>query len=196
MLHIEFYHQYEHVVRRPVARSGWRILPSLVLVTCLTACDPLGVDTTPGNIIDGNRKTDESSGEPNDSFQQAIGAVIDGNGVALLQGTVSEKGDLDVFSLGALERGDQVVVQADTGSVGSRLDVSIALFDGDGRLVSSNDDRIPSDLDSSMELIVRHDSDEYFLVATHSAFSADGRFTGAYELDVTITNWEPVERVY
>ena len=163
----------------------------MALVICLAGCDPFGVDTTPANIVDGNRdpsETVKSSGEPNDSFQQAIEAVVDGSGVALLQGTVSEKGDLDVFSLGALERGNQVVVQADTGSVGSRLDVSIALFDGDGRLVASNDDRIPSDLDSSMDLIVRHDSDEYFLVATHSAFSAEDRFTGAYELDVTITS--------
>lgn len=147
-----------------------------------------------GDVVDGNRDPAATSvlgkisGEPNDSFSQAIVAVFDDEGVAQLQGTVAEVGDLDVFLLGPLSAGFRVMVDADT--TGSALDVSIGVFDDRQRLVYNNDDRGGSDarfLDSYIEWIVRHDGDSYCMVVTHSAFAGSGAFTGTYRIDVQIT---------
>ncbi len=143
---------------------------------------------------DGNRDdtvTDppgKNSGEPNDAFTDALVAVFDANGVAGLQGTIEAVGDLDVFSLGALSPGAQIIVDANTS--GSPLDVSVALFDDQQRLVYANDDREGSGtrfLDSFVEFIVRHGGDDYFLVVTHSAFSSSGQNIGGYRVDVQIS---------
>lgn len=144
-------------------------------------------------MIDGNRgsiSTDvagKTSTEPNNSFSQAIIAVFDDEGIARLQGTVAYTGDLDVFSIGPMSAGDRVTVDADT--TGSALDVSVAIFDAEQRLVYNNDDRNDSTnryLDSYIEWIVRHDGDTNYLVVTHSAFASSSRYTGTYKVDIRI----------
>lgn len=148
-----------------------------------------------GAVIDGNRDATltsplgKTSGEPNGSFSTAIVAVFNREDVAELQGTVSSRGDLDVFRLGSLSRGDRVRV--DTATVGSPLDISIALFDDQQRLVFANDDRCgdPTQarcFDSIADLVIRHDGDRYFLVVTGSAFAARGAESGTYTVDVRL----------
>lgn len=169
----------------------------LLAVSMITGCgiDP-GFVPPPDNgpaadVIDGNRDapstgvSGKTSGEPNDSFSQAIVALFDKDGIARLQGTVADIGDLDVFALGPLSPGDRVIVDADT--TGSLLDISVAIFDAAERLVYNNDDRGGSSarfLDSYIEWVVRHGGDPYYLVVTHSAFAGRGGFTGTYEIDV------------
>ncbi len=139
-----------------------------------------------GDAIDGNRGSTSSSvvqGEPNGSFRQAIEAVFDATGVARLQGTVASTTDLDVFALGAMSAGDRILIEAQT--TGSSLDVSIALFDGEGRLVSANDDA-GGTLDSLIDVTARHAGDAYSLVVTVSAFASSGTRSGTYTADVTV----------
>jgi hypothetical protein len=156
-------------------------------------------------VPDGNRDMSltsplgKTSGEPNGSFESPIIAVFESDGVARLQGTVSSGGDLDVFYLGEMNRGDRVVVDVDTPS--SQLDSSIALFDGAERIAYTNDDiegSVNIDLDSFVDWIVRHE-DSYFLVVTHSAFAGSGRHVGSYRVDVTVTSGsavpEPIPQV-
>ena len=171
--------------------------PVLVLgvVVGLGGCG-LDIPQPPGDgVIDGNQDCALTSplgktcGEPNDTFANFVAAVFDSSGVARLQGTVSMVGDLDVFLLGALSPGDRVMVDATTG--GSALDVSVAIFDSAQRLVMNNDDRTETpvlDLDAYIDWIVRHASDRYYLVVTHSAFASTGRFTGAYAVNVRVTS--------
>lgn len=145
-----------------------------------------------GNVNDSNT-SDKTSSEPNDTFAQAIAASFDDNGDAFLQGTVSGVGDLDVFSLGPLARGDRLLI--DTSTPGSTLDVSIGVFDGDGKLTYNNDDRGGSTsrfLDAYADWIVRHDSDAYFLVVTHSAFADPGTLTGTYSVHVQRSSGDDV----
>jgi hypothetical protein len=167
----------------------------LLLAACtLIAGCPVGTwSTAPSVVTDGNvdgtGTTQTEPGAPNDTFTQAITAIFDASGVARLQGTVSLVGDLDVFALGPLSRGDRLIV--DAGTSGSSLDVSVGVFDTDSKLAYNNDDRGGSTsrfLDSYIQWIVRHDSPMYYLVVTHSAFADPGTFTGAYTVSVRVAS--------
>lgn len=182
-------------------------LAVVLLISVLGGCGTFPPGTTE-EVIDGNRSSSsigvagKTSGEPNGSFADAIIAIFDDAGVARLEGTVEAVGDLDVFSLGPLTAGDRLIVDAVAGGSGFGLDVSVAVFDAQQRLLYSNDDRDDSilrTLDSYIEWIVRHDSDTSYLVVTHSAFAASGAYTGTYRVDVKITPGfsvpDPVEQV-
>jgi len=152
---------------------------------CAGCPGSLGGVTTGGGV-DGNAGPTASSvveREPNGSFGQAIAAEFDANGSAHLEGTVGSAPDLDVFSIGMIKSGDRIVIRTDT--TGSNLDISIALFDASGKLVSANDDA-GGTLDSFIDVTARHDGDPYFLVMTGSAFAAAGTHTGSYSVEVTI----------
>jgi len=144
-----------------------------------------------GEVVDGNRNPSvtspvgKTSGEPNDGFSETIVAVFAADGVARLQGTVENVGDLDVFQLGAFTQGDRMTV--DTYTPNSALDVTIALFDAEGRLVANNDDRSDGSsesLDAFVDFIVRHAGNPYYLVVTHSPFAGSGKSIGSYRVDV------------
>ncbi len=158
-----------------------------------------GDEPITGDLVDGNRDGELSSpfgktfGEPNDMSPDAVVAVFDDNGVAGLQGTVSQRGDLDVFWLGSLSGGDRVIVDAFAFDYG--LDISIALFDVAERLVYNNDDRGGSGdrfLDSYIDWIVRHESSVYYLVVTDSPFARRRESTGSYTMDVHLASGHAV----
>ena len=184
---------------RSIPRSVCAWAGIMVLMVSLSACDAVVPIDPTGNLLDGNQNTFVTSpkgktfGEPNGAFPQAIVAVFDAGGSARLQGNVSTLGDLDVFELGGLNPGDRVTVDVDT--AGSALDVSVALFDDEQRLVFENDDRGGSGsrfLDSHVDWIVRHEGDPYYLVVTHSAFAAAERNTGNYRATARITGPQAV----
>ena len=188
---------------RPLASSTRRLghlampLAAVWLAAAMAGCGTAvpGI-TDPGTIDveDGNRDTTltsslgKTSGEPNDTFSQAVAAVFGRTNKAALEGSIMAEGDMDVYQLGALSAGDSLAV--DTATTGSALDVSIGLFDGDQRLVYENDDRGGNDssrfLDSIAEWTVRHSSNNYYLVVTHSAFADPGTYTGTYTIDITL----------
>lgn len=159
----------------------------------------LDVDTGGGGgggdtIVDGNlgggvpTGSGKTSGEPNDTFNQAIESIFDVSSIARLQGTISQTGDMDVYVLGSFSPGDRVT--ADVFTTLSPLDASVGVFDRLGRLVFNNDDRggtASRFLDPVIDFIARHQSDTYYLVMTHSAFADAGTFTGVYQVDVQIT---------
>lgn len=166
----------------------------MLLVTLLAGC-PTSVPVGGTTVVDGNRDPTltgsvvGNSGEPNGSFDNPIVAMFDVAGTARLQGTVVIPGDLDVFLLGGLSGGDEVVVDGRT--PGSVLDATVALFDGEQRLVYTNDDRgnpgAPNGLDPFFAFTVRHASDAYYLVVSNSPFAGSGQFTGTYQVDVSVT---------
>jgi len=146
-----------------------------------------------GNVVEppthdsGDPSTVES-GEPNGSFNVAMEAVFDAAGTARLQGTVSTAGDLDVFKLGPMSAGDRIVV--DAYAFNSSLDVTIALFDAQEKLVFNNDDRADfagASLDALIDLIVRHGGAEYYLVVSNSPFGSSQRLTGGYRVDIEVS---------
>ncbi|MFQ5413362.1 MAG: matrixin family metalloprotease [Phycisphaerae bacterium] len=109
------------------------------------------------------------------------------NGTASLKGNVGRIGELDIVTLGPLSAGDRLIIDAQTAN--SPLDVSIAVFDDQNRLVFANDDRggpAGRFLDSYGDFIIRHDGDDYTLVVTHSAFAARSTFTGNYDMILTL----------
>jgi hypothetical protein len=142
--------------------------------------------------VDGNRDPAEPQpGEPNGAFALAIAAVFNTSGVARLQGTVEQVGDLDVYELGPLGAGDRVVV--DAYAFNSLLDVTVALFDGEERLVMNNDDRADGQsLDALFDFFVRHGSDNYYLVVSNSPFASTRSLSGGYRVDVEVSTSQGV----
>jgi len=130
--------------------------------------------------------------EPNDTFNQKTNASFDADGLLRWEGAVFPRDDLDVLSFGPLSAGDRLVINANTS--GSPLDVSIALFDAEQRLVYNNDDRggISSPLDSRIDWIVRHGGDTYHLAIASSAFADYGAGTGPYTVDVLLSSGHDV----
>ncbi len=180
-------------MRRPVAARAmtWTVVGVSLLIQTGCPTVPPGPDEI---LEDGNQDPNVTSGvgktrgEPNGTFDDPIVAVFDVSGVARLQGTVTQRGDLDVFLLGPLNRGDGIVIDAETPN--SVLDSSLGLFDELERLVYENDDRGGTGsrvLDSLIEFVVRHDGEDYYLVATNAAFAEPGDRAGTYRITVRVT---------
>jgi hypothetical protein len=155
----------------------------LLLTLCAAACDSVGGSS----VLDGNRGNvtsplGKTSGEPNGQFSDFIVAVFDEMGAAALQGSVSRDGDLDVFLIGALDAGDRVLIDAST--AGSNLDVAVAVFDVEGRLMADNDDRTETNYDSRLDWIVRASGQSFYLVVTDSPFALANSRSGAYTIDI------------
>lgn len=183
-----------------------RSLLGLGICLALAGCNALGTSgrsggstTQAGEFQDGNQDPTVTSpagrarGEPNDGFEQALVTVFDQFGNGLLQGTIAVDGDVDVFSLGPMQPGDRISVSTDTQD--SPLDVSIALFDDQGRLFVTNDDRDLSSgvLDAFVQETIRHAGDPYYLVVSASPFAVDPeQATGSYRAGVSVTRGQQV----
>lgn len=181
-----------------IRRSG-RMAAAGFVLSLLVGC-PTSGPIGGGSIEDGNRDPAlngsivGTGGEPNGSFDRAIHALFDSASVARLQGTVSLPGDVDIFSLGALSAGDRIIVDVTTPE--SLLDATAVLFDGEQRIIDTNDDRshpgTPGGLDPYFDFIIRHDSDAYYLVVSNSPFAGSNQRTGTYRADVQIIPGEVV----
>lgn len=172
-------------------RHSYRLLTVTLLMAISAGCGtgPGSFVGAGGTVIDGNQGTVSSNlgkteNEPNDTFAEAIVAVFDGNDVAKLQGTVQQKGDIDVYLLGPLSAGDQLTINTTTPN--SALDVSVVVFDSQSRAVYINDDVSNTNFDSSLQWIVRRDSDAFFLAISNSAFAGMSQDTGSYVSDIII----------
>jgi len=153
-------------------------MATLAIHGCTTQFPDGTTDFEDGNVDESAQSPlGKTSGEPNDGFAIPVVAVFNARGEAELKGTVQTSDDLDVYLLGSFEAGDRIIANAQAVTT---LDVSIAVFDEKGRLVADNDDRSPANLNSRIDFVVRHDSDEYFLVITRSAFAGTGRGVGTY----------------
>ena len=175
--------------------ARWLGCPVGLMLTCAVAGCGSGVGQAgpTGETVDGNRDGSltstlgATSGEPDNAFTEATAAILDGEYITRLQGTITNVGDMDVFLLGAFSAGDRLVVDVDATS--SLLDASVAIFDAERKLVYNNDDRGGSGarvLDPYIDWVTRHPGESYFLVVTHSAFAPNGRYTGSYKVDVQI----------
>ncbi len=195
-------HMQRGFFRRTDVRILWNpgLVASCLGVMLLCGGCPGGVFVPPPDVSDfedGNVDEDaisplgKTSGEPNGRFDNPVVAVFNDASVAALKGNVAQRGDLDVFLLGALAVGDLVEVDA-RASDGSLLDVSVGLFDAEERLVFTNDDRTAENLDSLIEHIVRHAGDRYYLVVTNAAFGTPGTTSGTYFVDITVTPGQEV----
>lgn len=125
--------------------------------------------------------------EPNDSFAQAKEADFDSAKIARMVGTIDGSNDLDVYDLGPMQPGDQIHVRVE--SLTDRFDPSIALFDQDLNLFIDNDDIDLDTLqfDSSVDEIVRHAGDPYYLVVGRSAAALSASpASGDYHVTVRI----------
>jgi hypothetical protein len=139
------------------------------------------VSPTPANV-----NTQRTSGEPNDSYNQALDVVLDSSGTGRIQGGICPEDDVDMYNLGPMSPGDRIRVDLQ-GQGG--LDADIAIFDDGGLLFIENDDRGPGDLNPFVNEVVRHAGTNYYLAVTSSPLAPS---TGSYSAVITIGRGEPV----
>lgn len=116
-------------------------------------------------------------------------AVSEG-GTAIIQGSIEESGDADVFDLGPLSIGDRVLIETATDA---GLDAAAALFDGQENLIVVSDDRyFGAGGDRPFINVVSRRFTDNCLLAVSS--SPRKRTTGGYTASVTVERFaEPVE---
>lgn len=164
------------------------LLALMLLANC--GC-PVQSTTTPSS--DGNVGIDPSlvpgkriSGDPNGSFTDALYVVFDATEAAHLAGTIATTDDVDVYALGPMTAGDQIIV--DVGTSGD-LDADAALFDDLGRIVYENDDRNLNlnQLDPFINMTIRASSTMYYLAIQSAPLGDSSQLTGAYDVNVQLT---------
>jgi hypothetical protein len=156
---------------------GLPVCLGLILVA-VAGCPPLVQE--PPDDGNGQRVT----GEPNDTFSEAIEIALDENGTARIAGSIPTANDVDVYRLGEFLVGDRVIVDISTG--GSGLDADVALFDGGGRLIYENDDRNLdlSQLDPFVNHVIRHDTVVLYVGVGSSPLNPT---TGTYDAAITVS---------
>lgn len=160
----------------------------LLLLPCL-GCPILEPDPP---LLDGNVNVDPRtvpnmrvSGEPNDTFEEALDVVFDDADAARLSGTIGTPDDVDVYALGPLAAGDRVVI--DVWTPGS-LDAAMALFDEAGRIAFENDDRNLElgQLDPFVNVVLRRTSSVYFLAISAAPLGDRKAQTGSYNVNIQL----------
>jgi hypothetical protein len=151
--------------------------------TGVRGCGVVDGDVNPDPSRAGGKRT---SGEPNDTYSQALDVILDDTGTGLIQGSICPTDDMDVYNLGPMAAGDRIRVDLQ-GQGG--LDAEIAIFDDNDQLFIMNDDRDLNDLDPFVNEVVRHAGTSYYLAVT-SAPSTLG--TGSYTATIIIGRGEPV----
>ncbi|UCG16118.1 MAG: matrixin family metalloprotease [Phycisphaerales bacterium] len=98
-----------------------------------------------------------------------------------IEGTISDPSDVDIYDIGPVSAGDQIVIDV---QAQSDLDAAAAVFDANENLVYANDDRAyyAKLLDPMISVQIRHDSAHCY-VAIASSFSTGTR--GDYVVSVT-----------
>lgn len=186
--------------RRPAGLSRLPVAGILMVVVLVTAggCDLSGLfggsASTDGNVGLSPDLFPEKriQGEPNDEFGQALDTIFDSQGHAHLAGTISNGGDIDVYSLGALEPGDRLII--DVGTPLSLLDPMVVVFDSEGRITFENDDR-NYDLrqyDPFLNQVVRHESEVYYLAIAAAPLGDALGSRGGYDIVITLTSGNAV----
>lgn len=160
-------------------------LLALALLILVTGCPSTVTDNPPvdsgGDQQDPGQRT---TGEPNNTFSEALDLTLDANGSGRIAGSIPTTDDVDVYRLGAFAAGDQIIVDVNTSNSG--LDSDVAIFDEGGRLVYENDDRNLdlNQLDSFINHIVREDTSILYVAVASSPLNPT---TGTYDAVVTVT---------
>jgi hypothetical protein len=164
---------------------GRRLAVFALLVTTLVGASgcPIPLASAP---VAGPPTPSTDEFEPNDDFSAASPLTLDSGGKANLTGTVSQRGDVDVFSFARLEPGDRILAKATTPA--SNLDIAVAIYDSERRIVYTldDDDSEANRLDASADFIIRRTDSPYYLVVTHSGLADRNQMEGSYELAVSL----------
>lgn len=176
---------------RPVGespRSGvWTT--SVGITTLLALCVLTGCPGT-GGVPDGNigSVTKTATGEPNDTFAEALDVAYDSSGIGRIQGSIYPADDVDVYNLGPMQPGDRIRVDLD-GRNG--LDAAVAVFDEAGLLFIENDDRDYELglIDPLVNQVVRHSGAAYYLAVAAAPMNPG---TGTYTATIVVSRGEPV----
>ncbi len=134
------------VVKRVGRRAPWDSFAGVFVVLFIIGCgtsplpdagnaaqfDPAAGDPTPAQFL--VREAAKANGQ----FDAAQPATIAINQEIVIEGNLESRLDVDLYALGAVLAGDQIVIDV-TGHDG--LNATASLFDDDGNLLDVNDDR-------------------------------------------------------
>jgi len=126
--------------------------------------------------------------EAGDQWASAQRIQLPANGGISVGGTIQSGEDVDVYDLGALKRGDRVIIETDQRD---GLDAAMGLFDSLGMLMIVNDDRVSGlgQYEPYINHVVREDVSRCYLAIASTPYRST---TGGYTMTV---RREPDERV-
>jgi hypothetical protein len=141
-------------------------------------------------VVDGNVNPDPAlidgkhiSGEPDDTFAQAIDVILAADDSGNIQGTISPGGDIDIFNLGPMSPGDAILVDLQGGA---GLSANIAIFDANERLFIENAGRASNDPNPLVSEVVRHAGGNYYLAVAASGLVLPWQQSGTYTAVIAI----------
>jgi len=161
--------------------DGRRRTAPLGAVLVFLACCGCPFSPSP---TDGDGKVPNLDRNGNATFATASTVPLAPDDHLEFEGRIDGSNDLDLYSLGQLSPGDELVVDVQRQS--GDLDAVAAVFDSRQYLHVYNDDRVPdgSDLNPRMDYIIRGAAGTYYLgIAPY----AEGGGTGTYRVDVRVT---------
>lgn len=173
--------------RHPLRWSDCMFLCAIVAMA-IAGCDTVALspDGTPNRLpgLDGSDGPGPYTLVP-DGVEVAVPAV----GEVLFEGNITRSGEVNTFSLGAVRRGERLIVDI---SGHNGINLAAALFDSFDELIVENDDRsyYSGRIDPFLNVVVRQDDRNVRLAVTVTRAryfaSQQGRFaTGSYSVKVT-----------
>ncbi len=120
------------------------------------------------------------AGEPGNTWDSALAVSLPANGSISVSGSISGSGDVDVFDLGAVSAGDQIIVETEQSS---GLDAAAGLFNDQEQVLIVNDDRSYTfgRTDPFISHIIRTDLAHCYLVVASSPYEPT---TGSYTMTI------------
>ncbi len=169
----------DHGTHQQRRRFGQVLLVMLPLLVFCAGCPlpgPAGSEPN-GDATDADKNENSSL-----ATATALG-LAPGNDTIEFTGTIDGRDDIDVYNLGQLAAGDQVVV--DISRTSGNLDPTAGIFDSREHLIAFNDDRAAdgTNLNPRFDLVIPGDTDTYYL----AIIAYPGYFTaGDYAASVTV----------
>ncbi|MCD6365499.1 MAG: hypothetical protein J7M14_06445, partial [Planctomycetes bacterium] len=166
---------------RALTLTGILMLIAAAVSGCGSSYTPLGAPLGSLDILGAASNTPNVvENETNDQFDLAT-LADPAAGRVKLSGNIETLDDIDVYDVGPVQRGDRIIVSANTGGA---LDATAAVFDEDQYLLYANDDRSwRVDTRPYVDFIVRTNSSVCYVVIAATDGSPG---TGTYSLQVRI----------
>lgn len=167
-------------------------IPAVLFCALLSAGCPMQSDGLKSSNQDGDFPFLDAA--ENGTFASATVLSV-GDGLKF-SGDISSPSDVDVFELGVLSAGDQIIV--DVQRVNGNLDAVAAIFDSRQFLQGFNDDRTAnaSNLNPRLDLVLRGPTGPYYLgIAALTGSGSSGDYQVTIEVKRGVGVAQPVQQV-
>ncbi len=161
--------------------SAARLLAGAVLLITL-----VNAGCTPDIPVPENTVT-VTAKDSNNSFDQAQPVTVTPNQPVRIDGRLSWSGDIDVFSLGTLQKGQTVSIDVKSKNIFENTDIVVGLFDESEDVAVLDEDVVSTAAGENLSLTVRKPGNYYLAILL---FSAPGLAGFNYSMTVVLGSAE------